>query len=182
MSSLFGVSMNAIMIVLVGLLAVALASVGYVALRNRIFFMMGLRNIPRRTAQTILIVVGLMLSTLIISAAFATGDTIDYSISSQAITLLGHIDATLQPRTASGNTSFAGAGLNVPADQYEKFRAALQDSKSPNIDGSVGVLFEEVPVVNPISGLSEPSVSLTGIDSGSMKSFPDVISAGKGDV
>src|SRR3989442_1126861 len=99
MSSLFGVSMNAIMIVLVGLLAVALASVGYAAVRNRIFFMMGLRNIPRRGAQTTLIVVGLMLSTLIISAAFTTGDTVDHSISNQAFTLLGHIDVSVQPET-----------------------------------------------------------------------------------
>src|SRR5437867_8562994 len=139
MDALFGIPMNTIMIVLLALLVISLASVAYVALRNRIFFMMGLRNIPRRTAQTILIVIGLMLSTLIISAAFATGDTIDYSISSQAFTLLGHIDATLQPRTASGNASFAGAGLDVPADQYEKFKTALQGLQSPNIDRSVGV-------------------------------------------
>ena len=57
------------------LAVIALGSVAYVALRNRIMFMMGLRNIPRRRAQTMLIVIGLMLSTLIISAAFTTGDT-----------------------------------------------------------------------------------------------------------
>src|SRR3972149_2543941 len=96
MNALFGIPMNSIMLVLVVALAVCLASVGYVVLRNRIMFFIGLRNIPRRVAQTTLIVVGLMLSTLIISAAFTTGDTVDYSITNQAITLMGHIDEAIQ--------------------------------------------------------------------------------------
>src|SRR3990172_583383 len=109
MDALFGIPMNTIMIVLLALLAVSLGSVAYVALRNRIFFMMGLRNIPRRTAQTVLIVLGLMLSTLIISAAFGTGDTVDYSISNQAYTLLGHSDVEIEAE---------GGGADIPADQY----------------------------------------------------------------
>ena len=52
-------------------------------------FRMGLRNIPRRGAQTALVVVGLMLSTLIITAAFTTGDTIDYSIAETTYDLYG---------------------------------------------------------------------------------------------
>src|SRR3972149_2296264 len=75
MNELFGVSMNLIMYVLLALLGVSLASIVLVALRNRIMFNLGVRNIPRRKAQTTLIVVGLMLSPVIISAAFATGDT-----------------------------------------------------------------------------------------------------------
>ena len=72
MTELFGVSMDLIMYVMVALLAVALATVGFVAFRNPVMFKIGVRNIPRRRAQTTLIVVGLMLSSLIISAAFTT--------------------------------------------------------------------------------------------------------------
>src|SRR3970040_1553663 len=96
MDALFGIPMNTVMLALVGALGVCLASVGYVVVRNRIMFFIGLRNIPRRMAQTTLIVIGLMLSTLIISAAFTTGDTVDYSITNQAFRLLGHIDETVQ--------------------------------------------------------------------------------------
>ena len=92
MHALFGVPMNTIMIVLLCLLGVCLASIAYVALRNRIIFLIGLRNIPRRVAQTALIIIGLMLSTLIIAAAFATGDIVDYSISNKAYEILGHVD------------------------------------------------------------------------------------------
>ena len=84
MSELFGLSMNIIMYVLLAIFGVCIATVGFIFLTNRVMFKMGLRNIPRRGLQTGLIILGLMLATLIITAAFTTGDTIDHSISSKA--------------------------------------------------------------------------------------------------
>ena len=52
MSEFFGISMTYIMIALLCVLFVAIASVGYVFLRNRVMFLVGVRNIPRRRAQT----------------------------------------------------------------------------------------------------------------------------------
>src|SRR5438309_8729954 len=119
MHALFGIPMNTIMIVLLSLLGVCLASIAYVVIRNRIIFLIGVRNIPRRVPQTVLIVIGLMLSTLIIAAAFATGDTVDYSISNKAYDILGHVDETIQPGTLNDDASSLGAnGLDVPAEQY----------------------------------------------------------------
>ncbi|MGH9200559.1 MAG: ABC transporter permease, partial [Vicinamibacterales bacterium] len=166
------------------LLAVSLLIVAYVAIRNRIFFQMGLRNIPRRTAQTVLIVVGLMLSTLIISAAFATGDTVDHSISKQAFTLGGHVDETVQGDRANDfdDPELEGEnGIDITAEQYEAFQAALREANNPDIDGSMGVLFEIVPVINPDRQLSEPDVVLTGLDTAALGGFPDVISRRTGE-
>ena len=183
MDALFGIPMNAIMLVLVVLLGISLATVAYVALRNRIVFRMGLRNIPRRVAQTVLIVVGLMLSTLIISAAFTTGDTVDYSISKQAYQILGHVDETIQPGSLEDDASSLGdSGLDVPADQYSKFQQALARSGNEDIDGSMGVLFEPAPVLNPSSNLSEPVVTFAGLDAAALEGFPDVISTRTGEV
>src|SRR4030066_2272816 len=92
MDSLFGVSMNDIRVVLLVPLGLSLSVIGYVVLRNRIMFRMGVRNLPRRLAQSVLIVIGLMLSTLIISAALTTGDTVDHSITKLAYDWLGHMD------------------------------------------------------------------------------------------
>jgi putative ABC transport system permease protein len=184
MDALFGIPMNTIMIVLLAMLAVSLGTVAYVALRNRIFFMMGLRNIPRRTAQTVLIVIGLMLSTLIISAAFATGDTLDHSISKQAYTLLGHVDETVQGDRANDldDPKLEGEnGIDITADQYAAFQEAIGARNSENIDGSLGVLFEIVPVINPESQLSEPDVTFTGLDAEALAGFPDVISTTTGE-
>src|SRR3989304_2372012 len=100
MDALFGIPMNTILAVLVALRAISLGAVLLIFIRNRIIFMMGLRNIPRRVAQTVLIVIGLMLSTVIITAAFTTGDTVDYSVTKQAYELFGHADIILDGEIA----------------------------------------------------------------------------------
>src|SRR6188768_1065496 len=95
MDKLFGLSMTYIMIGLLILLAISLSTLVYVWLTNRIMFKVGVRNIPRRRSQTTLIVLGLMLSTVIISAAFTTGDTINRSVTSEIYDLLGSVDETI---------------------------------------------------------------------------------------
>src|SRR5437773_88395 len=97
MKALFGIPMDDIMYVLLAIFAVAIASVVLVFLSNRVMFKMGLRNLPRRGVQTGLVIVGLMLSTLITTAAFATGDTIDFSISHASYQDLQRTDLTLNP-------------------------------------------------------------------------------------
>ena len=80
---------------MVGMLVVFLivsGSVGVLALRNRLSLKLGLRNIPRRRAQTVLIVVGLMLSTTLITSALGTGDTMTYSVRTGASASLGRVD------------------------------------------------------------------------------------------
>ena len=80
MDSLFGIPLTSILAGLLAMLAVAFGALGWIAWRSPLLVRMGLRNVRRRKSQTSLIVTGLMLSTLIISAAFATGDTVGYSV------------------------------------------------------------------------------------------------------
>ena len=80
MEEIFGLSMNVLMMVVLAIFLAAMAVLAILAWRNRIMLKMGLRPIPRRLGQTVLIVIGVMLSTVIISAAFGTGDTISFSI------------------------------------------------------------------------------------------------------
>src|SRR2546430_14353955 len=54
--------------------AIVLALLLFAAV-NRILLRMALRNIPRRRAQSVLILFGLMLATLIITASLAVGGT-----------------------------------------------------------------------------------------------------------
>src|SRR4051794_28217992 len=92
MEKIFGIPMTGVMIALLAMLGLCLLAVGWVAWKRPVIFHMGMRNIPRRRAQTSLIVVGLMLSTLIIAAALGTGDTLNYSVTSVAYDVLGHVD------------------------------------------------------------------------------------------
>ncbi|MCH7810545.1 MAG: FtsX-like permease family protein, partial [Chloroflexi bacterium] len=180
MDSMFGLSMNLIMFVLLGLLAITLGAALIIFLRNRIVFLMGLRNIPRRVAQSTLIVIGLMLSTVIITAAFTFGDTVDYSITKATFDLFGHADIVLERQTGQRVDELPGDD-KISAAEYEEFLAAADAANLENVDGYMGLLWEPVPVINAETGLSEPDVLFTGIDAEQADLFPDVIDAETGE-
>jgi hypothetical protein len=80
------------------LLGVGLAVVAALALRDPVFLKLGLRNLPRRRARSVLIVIGLMLGTAIIAAALATGDTMSSTIRSYVTQALGPTDVVVSKR------------------------------------------------------------------------------------
>src|SRR5215218_7022949 len=95
METIFGVSMNTIMIVVLALSVLVLVAVALLAWRRPIILRLALRNIPRRRAQTVLIVFGLMLATLLITAAFGTCDTMTYSMRQAFTAGFGGTDITV---------------------------------------------------------------------------------------
>src|SRR3712207_1997640 len=92
MNDLLGIPMGTMLNALLALLTLCLLSVAWVAWRRPVIFKLGVRNIPRRRAQTTLIVAGLMLSTLIIAAALGTGDTVNHSVTGDVYANLGQVD------------------------------------------------------------------------------------------
>ncbi|MDT8307546.1 MAG: FtsX-like permease family protein, partial [Anaerolineae bacterium] len=84
--------LNTFSFVMLVALGIVLLFVALLSLRNPLIGRLGVRNIPRRPAQTALIVTGLTLSTVIIASALATGDTLDYSIQRHAVDAYGEID------------------------------------------------------------------------------------------
>ena len=59
---------------------------------------LALRNIARRRGEAVLVVVGSLLGTAIITSAFVVGDSIDFSIRDIARTNLGPIDESVEVR------------------------------------------------------------------------------------
>ncbi|MEX2246595.1 MAG: FtsX-like permease family protein [Dehalococcoidia bacterium] len=180
MNEIFSVPMNYIMVGLLIVLAIALSSVGWVVLRNRVMFMIGVRNIPRRRAQTVLIVIGLMLSTLIISTAFSIGDTVDYSITSQAYDRLHSIDEIVQVRAGDDDdegdpfqVSSLVSAQPIPSAEAERLMGLFR--AVPGVDGVVSVIRGPVPVRNARAGQTEPTVILVGVDGNAMTGFEDDI-------
>src|SRR5215471_16938538 len=100
MSKLFGIPIGTLAVLLVGVLALALIAVAVLALRNRVFFRLGIRSVRRRPGRSALIVAGLMLGTAIIAAALATGDTMGRTIRSAALTALGQTDELVSAKGA----------------------------------------------------------------------------------
>ncbi|MFI5034116.1 MAG: ABC transporter permease [Reyranellales bacterium] len=148
------------MVVLLIVLALVLAITAYVAIRNPVIFRLGIRNVPRRKAQTGLIVIGLMLSTLIMSAAFATGDTLNYSIGDVVYKSLGRVDEVIQPKQ-DPNSAVRGTGT-IPAPVLTDLETRFKGD--PDIAGFVPSLGKAVPALNPRTSQAEPIVSLAGVD------------------
>src|SRR5215203_3873846 len=104
MDELYGIPMGPLAVTLVVLLTVLMGALGVLALRNRIFLKLGIRNMTRRRARAALIVLGLMLGTTIIASALVTGDTMSHTIRTAAITSLGQTDELVSVRGADVDT------------------------------------------------------------------------------
>lgn len=137
MEKLFGLSMNAIAGCLGSVLLLVLAVLALVAWRRPVMFKLGLRPIPRRRAQSTLIVFGLMLASLIITAAFGTGDTLSYTIRSLVIDELGEIDEIISGDEQSGY---------FKVDRYDELSRDLKGYA--DIDVFMPVIRETTPAVN----------------------------------
>ncbi|HUG15356.1 MAG TPA: FtsX-like permease family protein [Thermomicrobiales bacterium] len=170
MDSIFGISMNAILAMTLSIMLACLASTALIALRNRVIFRMALRNIPRRKAQTVLIMVGLMLSTLIVAAALTTGDTLDHSVTASTYEGLGEVDVTISyVGSAGGEGSVSANTATIPASLAADLELRLADD--PDIDAVMPVLTIAAPVTHDSSGLSEPRAIVTGLDAARLDAF-----------
>ena len=160
MEEIFGLSMNVLMMVVLAIFLAAMAVLIALAWRNRIMLKMGLRPIPRRLGQTVLIIVGVMLSTVIISAAFGTGDIISFSIRSQVLKELKTIDEIVIPARAKADDSF-GSAPYVPYQRFKDLQAELAGFEE--IDGLAPQIGESVPAVNLRTSQSEGSMRVAGV-------------------
>jgi putative ABC transport system permease protein len=140
--------MQSIMVVMLGLLVICLLAVAFIAWRRPVIFKLGVRNIPRRKAQTTLIIVGLMLATLIISAALGTGDTLNRSVNSAALKALGPLDELVLSSTdAEGDANVAAIITDtMPASSVDTVRGVMGDNK--HVDAVGGILLSQSPVLN----------------------------------
>ncbi len=184
MNDIFGLSMTYIMIGLLCVLAVAFGIIAWILTRNRMMFLLGVRNIPRRRAQTTLIIVGLMLSTLIISTAFSIGDTADYSITTQAHDRLHSVDEIFQAQTGDDETDpFEGGGSVISAatieqDRADDFVSAFKDIDG--VDGAISVVRWPVSVEHEAAGQAEPIALMIGLDGSQLEGFESDIETTSG--
>ena len=165
MEKLFGVPVDQLTVTLLIIFGVGVAIMSLVALRNRVMFKMAVRNIPRHRAQSLLIVVGLMLATMLFSAAFTMGDTLTNSIRAVVVGNLGEVDVVVQPESPE----VSGRAAYFDQSYFETIRQALADD--PEVEGVAPLVVESAPVVAPASRQSEPGVTVLGIAEEWMQGF-----------
>jgi putative ABC transport system permease protein len=169
---LFGVPTQQLLWILLAVFGAGALILGLSALRNRVSFRMAARNLPRRRTQTILVVLGLMLATMLFSASFTTGDTLTNSLRLQSLENLGQVDVQVQADGAAqqefGETSSERAGY-FDANLAGEVRDRLSDEN--HVSGVAPAAIETVPVTARGSDLSEPSTDVLGLDQEQMEGF-----------
>ena len=170
METIFGIPANTLMISLLAALALILFSVLVIALRHPVPFKLGLRNLGRRRSQTVLIIAGLALSTLIITSALGIGDTVAFSVKSSVYQELGVIDEQIGKESQESGTGFGlgSAGPALAGAENSWLEASLARDVSSAVDGTIvdgvaPVAIESLPGFNEGNGLSEAAVELRGI-------------------
>jgi putative ABC transport system permease protein len=180
MNKLFGIPVGGLTLVLAALLVLALSVVVVLGLRNRVFLRLGIRNVGRRRARSLLIVAGLMLGTTIIAAALATGDTMSHTIRSSATVALGKADEVVAARgvEAALATGSAGTGARYFPERYAD-RVAAQTRGSGAISAVAPVIIEDVAILNPSTRQHEPRVTLFATQPRRFPAFGRIRDGGK---
>src|SRR5690606_28608075 len=171
--------------VMIGLLigvAGILLYVLFLGWRNPVLVKIGLRNIPRRPAQSVLIVLGLTLSTIILLSSLTTGDTLTYSVRRHDVQAYGMIDVIIAPPLLSalvgmgteGGSSEEIANLaqlteggltsvlallqgGLPGVQMERLDQLKTEAEAdPLIDAVAGSIIFPTIIRNASTGQGEP--------------------------
>jgi putative ABC transport system permease protein len=181
MEELFGVPTQQLMWYLLAVTGAGALILALSALRNRVSLRMAARNLPRRRTQTILVVLGLMLATMLFSASFTTGDTLTNSLRVESLKNLGQVDVQVQAK-GSGSSGQQQFGQTTSERAYyfdsnvaDDVRDRLSDKD--RVSGVAPAAIETVPVTAKGSDLSEPSTDVLGLDESFMKGFDSLRTA-----
>ena len=167
MSPFFGIPSLTVAGWMAAAVAVLLVGLLLFAAVNRVLLKMALRNIPRRRAQTVLILFGLMLATLIITASLSVGDTLNYSLQSIQLRQIGGVDEAI---TKQPGGQFVQGASTADSYFFSDAQAAdvIQRSKAdPNIAAAAGVITAPGSMIDTTtSQSSSENVAVFGVPAG----------------
>jgi len=135
------------------IVALTLLSVVVLAFKNKILFKMGVRNFSRRPKETAIVVIGLLVSTAIISGSLIAGETVNYIIEKATYDALGTIDETV----AAGNQNFFNYAV------YEKLTS--DSNVTSRVVGISPAITSIVPSIDDVtSGVTATNAQLHGVN------------------
>ena len=145
----------------------------FILFRNPILVKMALRQVFRRPARGILVVVGLMLATAIIMSAFTTGDSMTYSVKSSVIQSLRSMDELIRVDEDSELWENQAVADDFSDEIFTEIASELDPD--PDVDGLLPVVAETVAVVNLKSQQFEANALITGLDPARASTFDEVL-------
>jgi putative ABC transport system permease protein len=153
MEQLFGIPTASLLPVLLVIVAILLLLIVLLSLKNRFVLNLIVKELPRRPAQTSLIIAGLAFSTVIITVALITGETLTHSIRNQSLTSLGKTDLLIS--MPSTNTSQPDM---ISQTVFTELRRELADDAE--IEAFVPAIILNVALSNAEEGQSTPNAQL----------------------
>ncbi len=163
---MFGVPVDSLAVTLSLLVGLGVAVLCVLALRNVVFFRLGIRSANRRRGRSLLIVVGLMLATTIIASALGTGDTMGRTVRFTVLRSLGTQDEWVTVKTAKSTTPVVvggSTGANL-FDQrvFGQVDRALRGSGL--VDAVAPAIVDTVAIQDSTSRQTEPRIGLFAPD------------------
>ena len=170
MDELFGTPVSDIASGLAVAFAIMVAILLFILIRDNVLVRMALRNVVRRPMRGLLVVVGLMLATAIISSAFTTGDSMTQSIKVNATQSLRALDETIRLDEDSSLWEDTALPEHFSEEVYHEVAPQLE-ATTDIIDGVVPVLSQPTAVMNTSSRQFEVEALLTGLEPVSAAGF-----------
>ena len=130
---------------LVGAVTAILLYLAFLWLRNPVLMKLGLRNLARRPGQTVLIIIGLTLSTIIIISSLGVGDTLRYSVQKQAVSAYGKVDEIIAPPLLSMFASMVNP--DVDPEQAEQTQATVDGLMEGGLDSVLALAQGGLPSI-----------------------------------
>jgi putative ABC transport system permease protein len=144
--------------------AVLLVALLIFAAVNRVLLKMALRNIPRRRAQTVLILFGLMLATLIITASLSVGDTLNYSLQAIQLRQIGGIDEAFTKHQVNGSVQGASTANSEFFTEAQAADVIARSKTDKNVAAAQGVIGASGSMIDTTTGQSSSeNVAIFGV-------------------
>ena len=143
---MLGTVSTAAVAALVGAVSAILLSLAFLWIRNPVLMKIGLRNLTRRPGQSVLIVVGLTLSTIIVVSSLGVGDTLRFSVQKQAVSAYGRVDEIIAPPLLSMLASMANP--NVDPAQLQETQKTLDNLMQGGLESVLALVQGGLPSIS----------------------------------
>ena len=182
MESFLGIPTALLAAVLAGLTAAAIIVIALLAVRRPVLVKLGIRQIPRRRGRSVLIIIGLALSTTIVAASFGTGDAMGHTVRSLVAGSLGGVDeiVVFYPEGARrfGMADLQGvaegripilAGADFPEREAARIADLLRDEQG--VAGVVGSVVRQYHVSDLTQQTASGALNVLALPSDTPASF-----------
>jgi putative ABC transport system permease protein len=138
------------------LIAVGVGLVAVLLVTRPLLARLAARNIRRRTTRVVIVLLGLLVGTAVISSSLVVGDTLSYIFLEDVYVRLGAIDEIV-------SNEFSGQLFTFAEMNLTQIRADLAAADSP-IDGVAPTLLKVMPVRNVAGNKGNQQITVLGLN------------------